>query len=499
MGSKLGKSDIAPEVDPFYNLENWVGSLPVKPEEVLTRAQLKEYNRLQDYNKRDYLTGILLQNRRAWQLTIDQKMKLDNPTVKREVVVVPSDPLRANTPVIKKISICPNLTVKEAPSTDASDPSAVGEFFWRKAEGGIEGDQLSYSNSVPHEFSMVSNAFCTAYTNHQSLYLDAGDIWVMICLVISEMLEQNAKELGPFLLNDPDKKDKIELCVQFMGMRNENSIWNELLAKTMPMIREHVKPGVVDALRWPHSTKLHEAVSALSVMNGMKHSFSYGGMILGCGLRHVYFSGEEMHWLDMLVRIAKLKMLIPTPKEGETDQKLADIQTRWHWYLDSVYRIIEKFIQTMTGEVDEQWWGSMIDVYRQYVGSGGDYNDWVSGWILILFGKNRPTKTEDLNLPTISVPVKVENRFTKTKYNYCVLGGFPGFRRPTALPAGRPGPARCSATRGWPGPWPWWPKAAGTPSTGARSHGRSRRACRPAGASSARTTWPPTAATGWSR
>ena len=64
----------------------------------------------------------------------------------------------------------------------------------------------------------------------------------------------------------------------------------------------------MEALSCNFSTtdEVYKLVSTSIIMSSFKKYFSYGRMILGCGLNNIYFAGTRDDWLKVLAKLKNL-------------------------------------------------------------------------------------------------------------------------------------------------------------------------------------------------
>lgn len=115
----------------------------------------------------------------------------------------------------------------------------------------------------------------------------------------------------------------------------------------------------------------------------------------------MYFAGTRDDWLKVE---SKLKFLVKYDVNGELKK-----------YVDKVGVIVRNFIDTFDGKGDLNWWNTIMTSEERRVGSGGDTDTTVEGWILHLYGIYHKVGIDSIPKTSISVPVKLVNQWTETE------------------------------------------------------------------------------------
>jgi len=260
--------------------------------------------------------------------------------------------------------------------------------------------------------------FLAAYNNHRTLVLSPDQLWYMVGLLFSDYLEKNAEKMRDLFVSHEGKKQLVVMD----RLDTTEANWNHFFEDVASVIHENVKTdeqgqSVVHLLQNNFSTTdlTFLRLSNALIMDGMKHYFEFGRCMCLCGLPAVEFMGAVEDYQLIVTKIDALKAY---SKDEDFTLKL-----------DKFRQIITKFVETMQGKVDLFWWESMMDVYRQRVGSGGDYNEYVTGWILHLFGKEGMVMTDKIKTKDINVDIKVVKLMPgggNQEYMVHLVGGFYG-------------------------------------------------------------------------
>ena len=107
-------------------------------------------------------------------------------------------------------------------------------------------------------------------------------------------------------------------------------------------------------------------------MSSFKKYFTYGRMILGCGINNVYFDGTREDWVKLE---KKLKYLDRYDIDGELSK-----------YIKNVGVILNKFLDTFGNKPDINWWNTIMTTEERRVGSGNQKDTYIEGWILHFYG-----------------------------------------------------------------------------------------------------------------
>lgn len=296
-----------------------------------------------------------------------------------------------------------------------------GEEKKEKKASEVEAETLSVftrTSCEPTEYGSYFEYWLTAYNTHGSIVIDPNDLWMTIAFCTSSYIEKNAEELRHLFVHHEGKK-----TLTVFQSEDSVDLWEEFLEDFVPAIKENIKMdseghNIADTLTtdFSNTTPVFKSLSAAVVMNGLKHYFEYLTFAMACGIRKVFFGGKVEDFERIVAKIDDLAANYAKHEEFKT-------------YLANVRFITTKFIETMRGDVDAFWWSSVMDIHRQHYGSGRQYNDWITGWVVNLFGKEGRVNSKNLELPSISVPIKHVNLTLQTEYDVTIVGGFCGIRK----------------------------------------------------------------------
>lgn len=123
-------------------------------------------------------------------------------------------------------------------------------------------------------------------------------------------------------------------------------------------ICKNVKNDVADLLVANFSTTgmIESFLSCVTMMSTFQKYFEYRCLITRCGIRNVHFKGTLDDWNNLRQKTEELRKLTVS----EHDE--------FGSYIDGLLPIIDQFIQTYQGNVDEEFWNKIMDI--EHVGMG---------------------------------------------------------------------------------------------------------------------------------
>jgi len=247
-----------------------------------------------------------------------------------------------------------------------------------------------------------------AYNNHMDFILSPDDIWMLVSLKFAKYMDENAEKVRKQVVNH---EGKLELTITDNHFDGQ-SRWDDFFLQMKDQIGAHTNNNIVDTLmtNFTSSTLTTQILSISSIMHSFQQYFNYGRCIPLCGIRNIYFMGEVADWQKILDKLDKLS-----------------IYPGFETYISGVKPIIAKFIDSIQGNIDVDWWNRIFNEESGRLGSGS--TTYISGWVLSLYGlKNNKCEMHDLNLEKIYVPVKVEDKSNISKSGTVyIVGGFYGY------------------------------------------------------------------------
>ncbi len=112
----------------------------------------------------------------------------------------------------------------------------------------------------------------------------------------------------------------------------------------------HVKDDICRLLTndFSTTTKVESLLSSLTIMSTFKKCFDYTYSINSCGIRNVHFMGTLNDWILLRDKAYQLR-LFDTEKDD------------FFLYINGILPILDQFIQTYKGNVNNQFWDTIFD------------------------------------------------------------------------------------------------------------------------------------------
>ena len=135
--------------------------------------------------------------------------------------------------------------------------------------------------------------------------------------------------------------------------------WNAFFESMRIEIGKNVKNDVVSLLTANYSTtgKVELVLSCATIMNTFKKYFRYGLAMTRCGIRKAHFLGTLDDWLLLQEKTKQLKSFTILNDEFST-------------YIDGLLPVLDQFISTYQGKVDNKFWDKVFNIEHVGRGSG---------------------------------------------------------------------------------------------------------------------------------
>lgn len=101
-----------------------------------------------------------------------------------------------------------------------------------------------------------------------------------------------------------------------------------------------------------------------------------------------------------------------------------DVDGKIKKYVDHIQIILNQFVNTWDGKVDVDFWNRIMTTEEKRIGSGGQIQTTIEGWILHFFGEYERMDLDDVPDYSISVPVELENKLTGTKKDLNIIANW---------------------------------------------------------------------------
>lgn len=319
----------------------------------------------------------------------------------REVTVVP---------------LRPELAFQKEDRRSGGTAADVGTAWLRSVEGYKEVGrylcQWSQSNG-PMTGDLDTNAFLTAfrraYDCHGDLMLSPDDVWMVICLNVSQYINANPEKLRSAFVQHEGKKE-LEMT-EPIGKAEDD--WDEFFGSMFDQIKKNTKGDISETIAADFSTtgKVELLLSHAVVMDSFKAYFNYRRFIPLCGIRNLHLQGSLNDWKRLAIKADALASFV---KDGGISS-----------YISGLRPILRELTQAKAGKPDVGFWDKVMNMEHGPLGSGS--TTYISGWVLKFYirhvGKDK-VDSFDIELNQIKVPVKVVNHSTSTTKTCQVVGGF---------------------------------------------------------------------------
>lgn len=130
----------------------------------------------------------------------------------------------------------------------------------------------------------------------------------------------------------------------------------------------HVKADLCDLLRnnFSTTTNVEFLLSSLVMMSTFKKCLDYTYSLNACGIRHVHFSGKLDDWILLREKADQLQRW--TRKDDD-----------FFVYIQGILPILDQFVQTYQGNVDNSFWDTIFDLQHTR-----DESRWVKTTVILL-------------------------------------------------------------------------------------------------------------------
>lgn len=127
--------------------------------------------------------------------------------------------------------------------------------------------------------------------------------------------------------------------------------WENFLEHVHLQMINHIKDDLCNLLsnNFSTTTKVESLLSSLTIMSTFKKCFHYTHSINSCGIRNVHFMGSLDDWILLRDKTNQLRLFTI-----ENDEFFV--------YINGILPIIDEFIQTYQGNVNNQFWDTIFDL-----------------------------------------------------------------------------------------------------------------------------------------
>jgi len=311
------------------------------------------------------------------------------------------------------------------PAKENPSPYSFGDFLSQcdivKKEGGKLLTKTNPQNTVCPSFgNSFIGCLWDAYSNHHKLVLRPDDLWLTIVMALAGYVDYHAEEMRHHFVAHDGKKD---LTIDLIGSTSTVD-WNSVIEKFSDLIDENTTNGIRDWIEpnFSTTTSNDSLIARVALMGIAKHYFSYS-LVLRCGIPQVELMGTLADWQNLRNRVDRFSQFNEQP-----------FLIWWH---DILIPIIDKFIDSYNGNVDNDFWQSCA-VYLPGQSSPNHFSGWALAFSPFSFGKwclNHPddialtgsygkVETNQLELSSsIKVPLKIDDH-GRVYDAYFYAGGF---------------------------------------------------------------------------
>jgi len=127
--------------------------------------------------------------------------------------------------------------------------------------------------------------------------------------------------------------------------------WEDFLEQIRCQITSHIKPDICNLLTMNFSTttKIESLLSSLTIMNTFQKTIQYFHSTNSCGIRNVHFMGNRNDWILLYDKVKQLRSWTI-----ENDD--------FYEYINGILPILDEFIQTYDGNVNNHFWDTIFDL-----------------------------------------------------------------------------------------------------------------------------------------
>jgi hypothetical protein len=272
----------------------------------------------------------------------------------------------------------------------------------------------STGKEVTYETNNFLGSFLNAYNNHYDVVLNPDNIWIMISLFFSKYVDKNAELLRSKFVNHEGQKNLV--VVEYANSVEQSLLmekhWDVFYEQIHEQVKKNTKEGVVDALKCDFSTTgiVEKIISTSVIMNSFQKYFKYTKSVCSCGINNVYFQGIRDDWVKLIKKTENLEQY--------------DVDSVLKKYVTHVLVILNKFLDTWDGNVDLNFWNTIMSTEEKRISSGSYVNTKIEGWILHFFGLYEKIDLDFVPNYSISVPIEFENHLTGMKKNLDIIANW---------------------------------------------------------------------------
>ncbi|CAG8667092.1 12469_t:CDS:1, partial [Cetraspora pellucida] len=208
-------------------------------------------------------------------------------------------------------------------------------------------------------------AILQAYNYNKHLCLNPDEIWLTIVQGVSHHIDNNLEKFRHRLIKHEEKEGISAFVGDILDIDTLEDDW-QIINKLVMITDEHVEEIEPKELLECDFSTISSRTVLLDTINTY---FSYKSTGC-CGIPKVTLNGTLEDWNKLQGRVMQLKKL-----NLELD-----------FWLDHLEAVVQKLVAAYSGEVDEDFWGRIINENEVF---GSEEGTHISGWMLAFFPYDR--------------------------------------------------------------------------------------------------------------
>lgn len=341
--------------------------------------------------------------------------------------VVKTETVELDGTTYKVVPLFPELKPGEVPKPNYYQHKYEISRGCRAISGSNHDLEIAWQreSGAPNMCGGMLYAWTGAYNNHGAIAIHVDDIWFSVLMRFAEVVGKAPDAYRKFFTDKPSGSPKDKIQIRFVPgdahLPPLERSWEPFLQEVIGHIDAAVSKapegaGVVGVLRHDFSvtSPVFHLASTIAIMDTTKHYYEFESMLAQCGLSHVLFGGTVDDWKHLR---DKLAVLTSMAQEAAFATELREVD-----------KIIGKFIETIKGEVDRNFWRTVMDIKKATNHGSSRKPDQISGWILRLFATGTATTmpSNELNFDNLCAPVKRIDELANQQFDVNIVANFFG-------------------------------------------------------------------------
>jgi len=252
---------------------------------------------------------------------------------------------------------------KEAPSNRVPAEQAVRKQFPKKSKVEAWSQTMKSTGKtdlLQYDGNCLIGTIGQCFAEHRSLVLSPDMIWLTILQGFANHINLDPEKYRGKFVNFEGKEKLIVRRDDFLKGCRENT-WEEVFPAFTDQIKGYIGDNYDMIMAdFSTTTELEKAAYEVTMMDVVQSYFSYEFRTM-CGIPEITIEGSKEDWKTLYNKAEKL---------GEFNLG---------WWMLHLLPTLEKFVKTVNGEIDNEFWHSL---FKESGGSGGPY---ITGQILNLF------------------------------------------------------------------------------------------------------------------